>query len=268
MHPYTDRSLPPTAGPLAADPYRSARRAAAVHPIERHRLDDARQALVDELEHLDRMAAAWLRARRRVIEQARALHERLWPTLPDHRTRRPPAPGAVPMPPVTEDPWPVRGNDLRVTAVALLHRHGALRLVELHSLLHFYGYVVDSPRPVKTLADAIGREAEAGRAERIERGTYRAVGRPDHYRQPDGLPDPADPVLRLAPERWWHGWPRPGGQGGTLGWHEPAGTYGPAASGVRTPPPAPPRPAEDDDGPLPTWWPPDPDDEPDLPPAA
>jgi hypothetical protein len=201
--------------PARTDPYFAARHASAVHPVERQRLDRERQALVEALEDLDPRAGRWLEERRIVLEQARDLHERLWPKLPHHRTRRPPCPGSVPLPPLVDDPDGLRGMELRSVCMAMLERHGPLRLVELHGLVHLYGFKVESASPVKALADAMGREARAGRAVRLERGVY-GVAEPSRDRRPDGLPDPPDPVLRLASNRWWHGWPEPGMPGSTL----------------------------------------------------
>ena len=101
------------------------------------------------------------------------------------------------------EPYPVRGAALRSLCCALLHRHGELALVELHTLIHVYGYEIFSRTPVKTLADSLGYETLEGRAERVRRGsTGVRTGAPRH-RSPVG-PRPGKPVPRLygVAARW------------------------------------------------------------------
>ena len=197
MHPRPDGSLPPSPRFLHEDPYSAARYAAGLPWIDRHMLDKRRQVIVDDLDALDAEGVEWMRRRRTVLNDALAMHEKLWPTLPGGWARRPPRPDQAPLPPCESDARPVRGVELRATSLRILDRHHLLCLRELHVLLHLYGFVIDSRTPVKALGDALGHEARAGRVERVARGWYRAlVG---------DLPGRADPVLRAAPEDWYPG---------------------------------------------------------------
>jgi hypothetical protein len=98
------------------------------------------------------------------------------------------------MAPQVVRPRAVRGAALRSLCSALLRRHGELALVELHTLIHVYGYEILSRTPVKTLADSLGYETLEGRAERVRRGVYRAKG---------PAPSHIDPRLAGAPESWF-----------------------------------------------------------------
>jgi hypothetical protein len=49
-------------------------------------------------------------------------------------------------------------------------------------MLHRLGYLIAHPHPAKALADALGHEADAGRAIRVERATYRAAASEPHAR--------------------------------------------------------------------------------------
>jgi len=160
------------------------------------------EALVAELNAHDQHILDWARRRRQLLDRLLAERDRLWP--PDRRRymRRPPTPEHRPLPPVAGEPRWVSGRELRSTCLALLARHGALTLVELHALLHLHGYAITGRHPVKALAMAMRYEHERGRARRVERGLYglspswrprrgRHGGRP--------LPDVAvDPAVRHA----------------------------------------------------------------------
>src|SRR5690606_12245262 len=98
--------------------------------------------------------------------------------------------------------------------LAILARHGELPLVEVHAWLHRYGYLVGSAHPVKALADALGHEHDAGRAERTARGVYRLDRR--------GWRD------RRSPEDVLGRPPAPGAPGGP---GEPGGLGGPGQPG-------------------------------------
>jgi hypothetical protein len=78
-----------------------------------------------------------------------------------------------------------------------------MSLLELHVLLHLYGYEVHGRSPAKALSDAMRYEVREGRAERPQRGRYAAIGEPPgaNRREP-GLP-PVDPLVVWAPDRWW-----------------------------------------------------------------
>jgi hypothetical protein len=95
-----------------------------------------------------------MRDRREALAEAEEIHESLWPPVEAGWGRRPPRPGRSPLAPQVVQPRAVRGAALRSLCLALLHRHGELALVELHTLIHVYGYEVRSRTPVKALADA------------------------------------------------------------------------------------------------------------------
>ena len=106
MHPRADGSLPPSTRFLHHDPYSAARYAAGLSWVERHVLDKRRQELVDELDALDAEAGRWVRRRRAVLDDALAMHEQLWPTLPGGWARRPPRPDQSPLPPCDNNARP------------------------------------------------------------------------------------------------------------------------------------------------------------------
>ena len=108
----------------------------------------------------------------------------------------------------------ISGRDLRIACLTILRRHGALKLPDLHALLHRYGYLIGAARPVTALSDAMAYETEHGRARRIDRGIYAATDRPpprshtpptlDDRPGPgpvDG-PTPLDPDLDEDPASW------------------------------------------------------------------
>ena len=68
---------------------------------------------------------------------------------------------------------------------------GALSLRQLHVLLHRAGYAIAHRTPVKALADALGHEADVGRARRVARGCYASTGRGETADVPalSALPD-------------------------------------------------------------------------------
>jgi hypothetical protein len=160
-------------------------------------LDKQRQVVVDTLDALDAEAVDWVARRRKVLSEALDIHEQLWPRLPGGWARRPPRPDQAPLPPTEHDAFPLRGVELRAVCLRLLIEHGLLALRELHVLLHLYGFIIGTSTPVKSLADALGYETRAGRADRVERGWYRA--------RADRVPGRPDPVLRSAPEDWYPG---------------------------------------------------------------
>lgn len=131
-------------------------------------------AAVQELDDLDAELETLAARRRGLISRLERLRPRLWPNRSGHHRRRPSI-GIPPLPPPPPGARPLAGHELRATAVAVLHRHGACPLRELHGLLHRYGYVIDGERIVQRLSDALAYEVEQGRCERVRRGVYRAV---------------------------------------------------------------------------------------------
>lgn len=157
-----------------------------VDPIVGHvlLLGPRRAQIVARCEHLEReltgvdeQLAALVRRRRDLVEDLRAQRTRLMTTL-ERRGRQPASNGLAALSPVPPDATPLRGRRLRAVCLALLARFGTQTLVELHGLLHRHGFVVDDGHPVKALADALGYEHDHGRAQRVRRGVYAAVGAP------------------------------------------------------------------------------------------
>lgn len=156
----------------------SHRRMANIPLGQRHRLLIDRAETIDRLRELDATLEALSAERRAILDSLDALRERLWPVDPSMKGRRPPAHDERVIAPAAFDDRPLSGRRLRSTCLAILRRHGAQRLRDLHDLLHRYGYSVSGPQPVKTLADAMGYERDSGRAIRVRRGVYDVDRRP------------------------------------------------------------------------------------------
>ena len=170
-------ALPPTPRWLKDDPYAPARWAIGMPWIDRHMLEARRQRAVDALDALDRESVDWMRRKRLADDEALAVHELLWPAIPDGWARRPPRPDEAPLPPESADARPLFGRHLRRVCLSLLHQHGELALRDLHLLLILHGYTLTGSAPVKALSDALGYEREQGRAVRVRRGVYAPVER-------------------------------------------------------------------------------------------
>jgi hypothetical protein len=207
-------------------------------PVRRRRsFTEARSEHRQASTHLaaiDTELEALLARRRRCLADladTRAQLCRRWGT---RNIRRDPMVDEAPLPPPVVDAEPLWGTDLRAVCLRLLRRHGPQRLRDLHGLLHCYGFVVDSVRPVQRLADALAYECAHGRAQRVRRGVYEAVGdgrlpfpaplapEPDDllpWRQPETDPGPPfiDHAVALDPEHWsadaWPDAPDPDGPG-------------------------------------------------------
>jgi hypothetical protein len=77
-------------------------------------------------------------------------------------------------------PHHLRGADLRFSLLTLLHQaNRPCAITELHEQLTRRGLVVAGADPAKTIADVLRLEVAKGRAERVRRGWYRALPRPD-----------------------------------------------------------------------------------------
>ena len=172
MHARPDGSLPPSPRWWADDPYPVARRAAGLGCGERQMLDRRRQELVDRLDELDAVVArvdARCGARRSTRPRTS--------TTPCGRPSNRAGAGAH-LAPVARR-WlrrssrrgRCRGAVLRSVCMALLQLHDELALVELHTLLHVYGYEIASRTPVKSLADSMRYEVLEGRASRPGEGS-------------------------------------------------------------------------------------------------
>lgn len=154
-----------------------------VDPLRRELNRDTRQKLLSESEELQREVdstdalLAELGARRhRLALQIAELRDRLWPRDPRRFGRRPGGDGSVQLPPLPSGSTKLWGRRLRAACLAILRSAGETTLAELHALLHHQGFEVESPHPVKALADALGYETDQGRAHRAARGVYAPAG--------------------------------------------------------------------------------------------
>jgi hypothetical protein len=164
--------VPRVPGTYTRKPTFLQRQQSALHRATRLRLHARRDASLAELARIDRQLDGLSVRRIALLDELEAARDRLWPAVPICKGRRPPSLDASPMPPVPADARWARGRGLRGLCLTILGRHGALRLEDLHALIHRYGYGVDSPHPVKALADAMGYEVRQGRAVRLARGVY------------------------------------------------------------------------------------------------
>jgi hypothetical protein len=155
------------------------------------------------INQLDQQVLDLSAERRQLLARIKHIHDELRPRSDGARGRRRRAVSHEELlPPAAEDAVRIVGRELRAICVILLRKAGrALTLRELHVLLHRLGYVVAHPHPAKALADALGHEADAGRAVRILRATYLAVGPPpddDRSERDEPLP-PNEPGKRGEP---------------------------------------------------------------------
>lgn len=157
----------------------------------------AHDADADRLRMLDAELETLTAHRRACVDRLRAYRRRLYPPAGERHYRRHRLAADPPMPPAPADADRVNGLVLRRIALAVLSRHGALPLRELHGLLHRYGYVIDSPRPVQRLADAMAYEVRHERARRVSRGVYAA------WHLPVGVPGYEAEVARLGEPLPW-----------------------------------------------------------------
>ena len=131
------------------------------------------------IERIDRDLVDLADERKRLLDALRALHEQLRPSYGACRGRRRRAVShEEPLPPAHDDAHWLSGRELRSICLAFLRTAGrAVTLRMLHVVLHRAGYAVDHSQPDKALADALGHEADVGRAVRVARGTYAAAAR-------------------------------------------------------------------------------------------
>jgi hypothetical protein len=171
-----------------------------------------REALLDQWEVAlgrlaahDAVAVEWAAERERLRQDADQLHDGLWPPANIlWRGRRPPLPGRAPLAPMVHRPVAVRGGRLRLLALAILERHGALALPDIHSYIHLYGYEIGGGDVVKHLADCLRYEVTLRRARRVERGVYECIAQPPRRTWWDHSPilAPVDPHLLSSPSNW------------------------------------------------------------------
>lgn len=151
---------------------------------QRRRIERARDAVQAEIDQLQAEIRA-LHQRYREARSALVQHERRLALRLFRPGRRPQLDGAEALPPVRHDVEWIWGRRLRSTCLQLLRNLGPLSLTELHRHLHERGFGVGQRNAVKSLADALGYEVDAGRAVRVARGVY----------------GPADPTGRRPPAR-------------------------------------------------------------------
>jgi hypothetical protein len=173
-----------TSMPTTAIPYVHGRHLVPIRVVPRripdHRIEgllaeeDRVRARIDEID----AAVVDLAAERRgLLQRIRDLHDQLRPPITNAcgRRRRQVSHEEV-LPPVEGEPTWLSGRELRAICLAFLRRtRVATTLRQLHVLLHRAGYGIASAYPVKTLADALGHETNAGRVGRIRRGTYQLL---------------------------------------------------------------------------------------------
>lgn len=188
------QALPP---PL--DPYFDARMAAGLPKPHRALIERQRSALYDDLAVLDEKLVELANERRRIVDTLTALHYLLWPTVPGLWGRRPPPPGEPPLAPLDAKARPIGGWELRHACRALLHRFGPLKLTQMHTLLHLFGFAVTGRDPVKTLADALGCDTDQGHVIRVARGLYQSADERHAYPQQYAI----ERALHADPLRWY-----------------------------------------------------------------
>lgn len=152
---------------------------------ERVELQTERDTLIHRLGQIDGRFRELTAERRAIVVELAALRDTLYPVVAWAKGRRPPEIDHAPILPAPHGAPTLSGRELRSTCLAILRHHGALTLIELHALLHRYGYLIGARRPVTALSDAMAYEVERGRARRVERGTYEATGRPPRWAKPD-----------------------------------------------------------------------------------
>ncbi len=204
------RGVRPGRGPI-----HDIRRASNLPLLARVNRQIERDALVHRLSELDRSMEALSHERIAIVDALALARDELYPPIPWCHGRRPPDIDVAPLPPAPDGSEALTGRALRAACLEILRRHGDLPLRQLHGLLHRYGYVIGSRRPVAALSDALRHEVRSGRARRVERGTYgarpRTSDKTTHRTPPlpqvpapwdDRQPTPLDPVLDEDPPTW------------------------------------------------------------------
>ena len=80
------------------------------------------ETIVGEIAVLDAEAIDRANQRRELIERAKDLRDTVWPIVPHHHGRRPPAPDERPLPPLRREAEHLTGRRLRSVCLALLGR--------------------------------------------------------------------------------------------------------------------------------------------------
>jgi hypothetical protein len=174
------------------------------------------RVLLERLRTVDEVLDAVAMERRWMLGRLQAVHDGLW-RVGSTRVRRRPELDVAPVPPAVPGAEVLYGAQLRATCLAVLNRHGAMGLRDLHGYLHRYGYVVGGNRPVQRLGDCMGFEVRARRARRVARGAYdvhrdgsaapalaasSVASWSSQPGDPADEPVPVDPQVREMPERW------------------------------------------------------------------
>ncbi|MEA3214935.1 MAG: hypothetical protein QOJ19_1091 [Acidimicrobiia bacterium] len=155
------------------------------------RLLAAEDRLRQRVAKLDRLLVRLSIERRRLLHDIAHVHDELRPSAIGARGRRRRALSfEEPLPPTAKRPTQLWGRALRAVCLAFLQQAKTpLTLRQLHATLHRAGYAIAHAHPAKALADALGHEADHGRAKRVARATY-AAAPPGHMEAPSTtLPD-------------------------------------------------------------------------------
>jgi hypothetical protein len=157
---------------------------------QRYQEEDELRAAIEDV---DRQLVELTERRRALLDELGQLHDEILPIWKRCAGRRRRAVSQEePLPPTAPKPTWLWGRELRAVCLALLRAaQGALSLRQLHVLLHRAGYAIAHRAPGKALADALGHEADIGRARRVARGCYASTGRDEttEVPAPSALPD-------------------------------------------------------------------------------
>lgn len=157
------------------------------------RLLAAEDRLRTRVAKIDRLLVRLSVERRRLLHDIAQVHDELRPCAIGARGRRRRAVTfEEPLPPTVKRPVQLLGRALRAICLAFLRQDAVpLTLRQIHVLLHRAGYAVAHRHPAKALADALGHEADHGRAKRTARATYQAEDAPPEPpgSGPSTLPD-------------------------------------------------------------------------------
>lgn len=163
-------------------------------PIDKHnrRFAEAfaeEDALREEINQLDEQVVRLSARRRELLERIAKVHDRIRPRVVGMAGRRRRVISHdEPLPPASDDARYIVGCELRSICLGILARRRAVfSLRQIHVILHRVGYIIAHKHPVKALADALGHEADIGRAIRVKRGYYEAA--PDLDIDTSMLPD-------------------------------------------------------------------------------
>jgi hypothetical protein len=174
----------PTPTPTAAVPYVHGRHLVPIRVVPRRVPDLRSEGLLAEedrvrarIDEIDAALVDLAAQRRGLLQRIRDLHNELRPPITNScGRRRRQVSHEEALSSIEGEPTWLSGRELRAICLAFLRRtRVATTLRQLHVLLHRAGFGIASAYPVKTLADALGHETNAGRVARTRRGTYRLL---------------------------------------------------------------------------------------------